>query len=67
MKYRTRVHYTEEQKSLMWDRWQEGDNELPDLYRSTLHRLHQRLVELREDIGAITREVEQLVTQGTEY
>jgi IS30 family transposase len=23
MKYRTRIHYTEEQKALMWDRWQE--------------------------------------------
>ena len=26
MKYRTRIHYTEEQKSLMWDRWQAGDS-----------------------------------------
>jgi len=22
MKYRTRIYYSEEQKSLMWDRWQ---------------------------------------------
>ena len=40
---------------------EDGDNELPDLYRPTLHRLQQRLVELREDIEAMTREVEQLV------
>ena len=40
---------------------EDGDNELPDLYRPTLHRLHQRLVELREDIEAMTKEVEQLV------
>jgi len=26
MKYRTRIHYTEEQKALMWDRWQAGDS-----------------------------------------
>ena len=25
MKYRTRIYYTDEQKSLMWDRWQKGD------------------------------------------
>jgi IS30 family transposase len=26
MKYRTRINYTEEQKALMWDRWQKGDS-----------------------------------------
>ena len=26
MRYRTRVYYTEEQKTLMWDRWQEGES-----------------------------------------
>ena len=26
MKYRTRIYYTEEQKALMWDRWQKGDS-----------------------------------------
>ena len=26
MKYRTRIYYTEEQKTLMWDRWQEGES-----------------------------------------
>jgi len=26
MKYRTRIYYTEEQKSLMWDRWQQGES-----------------------------------------
>jgi IS30 family transposase len=25
MKYRTRIYYTEEQKALMWDRWQRGE------------------------------------------
>lgn len=25
MKYRTRIYYSEEQKALMWDRWQKGD------------------------------------------
>lgn len=26
MKYRPRIYYTEEQKTLMWDRWQKGDS-----------------------------------------
>jgi IS30 family transposase len=26
MKYRSRINYSEEQKSLMWDRWQKGDS-----------------------------------------
>jgi len=42
---------------------EDGDNELPDLYRPTLHRMHQRLLELREDIEAMTREVDILVKQ----
>ena len=32
MKYRTRINYTEEQKTLMWDRWQEGES-LHDIAR----------------------------------
>jgi transposase len=40
---------------------EDGDNELPDFYRPTLHRLYGRMLELREDIEAMTREVEQLV------
>ncbi len=42
---------------------EDGDNELPDLYRPTLHRMHGRLLELREDIDAMTKEVEVLVKQ----
>ena len=26
MKYRTRIYYTEEQKAVMWDRWQKGES-----------------------------------------
>ena len=26
MKYRTRIYYSEEQKSLMWDRWEKGES-----------------------------------------
>ena len=29
---------------------EDGDNEVPDMYRPTLHRLYGRFVELREDI-----------------
>ena len=39
---------------------EDGENELPDLYRPTLHRMYNRLLELREDIEAMTKEVERL-------
>ena len=26
MKYRPRIYYTETDKALMWDRWQQGDS-----------------------------------------
>jgi len=42
---------------------EDGDNELPDLYRPTLHRMYTRLVELREDIDAMTKEIGLLVKQ----
>ena len=42
---------------------EDGENELPDLYRPTLHRMYNRLLELREDIEAMTREVDILVKQ----
>ena len=40
---------------------EDGENEVPDLYRPTLHRLYQRLLELRADLHAMTREVTLLV------
>jgi len=41
MKQRTRIYYTEEQKSLMWDRWQQGETlgsiaRLFDRYHSSI-------------------------------
>jgi len=42
---------------------EDGDNELPDMYRPTLHRMYTRLLELREDIEAMTKEVGILVKQ----
>ena len=42
---------------------EDGDNELPHLYRQTLHRMHQRLFELREDIESMTKEIDGLVKQ----
>ncbi len=34
MKYKTRTYYTEEQKAVMWDRWQKGEslNEIARLF-----------------------------------
>jgi len=26
VKYRPRIYYTEEQKAVMWDRWQKGES-----------------------------------------
>ena len=42
---------------------EDGENELPDLYRPTLHRMYTRLLEVREDIDAMTKEIEILVKQ----
>jgi len=42
---------------------EDGDNDLPDLYRPTLHRLYTRMLELRADIEAMTKEIDILVKQ----
>jgi transposase len=39
---------------------EDGENELPDLYRPTLHRMYSRLLKLREDIQVMTKEVDHL-------
>jgi len=40
---------------------EDGDNEIPELYRPTLHRMQQRLLKLRQDIESMTKEVDGLV------
>lgn len=40
---------------------EDGENELPDMYRPTLHLLWRRLCELREDIEQLDAEVKRLV------
>ena len=42
---------------------EDGDNEVPDMYRPTLHRLYIRFIELREDIEAMNKQVKVLVKQ----
>ena len=42
---------------------EDGENEVSDLYRPTLHRLYNRMLELRGDIEAMTREIDTLVKQ----
>ena len=42
---------------------EEGDNELPDLYRPTLHLLHQRLCDLRADLEQLNETVKMLVEE----
>ena len=44
MKYRRRIYYTEEQKALMWDRWQKGETlgsiaRLFDRFHSSIERI----------------------------
>lgn len=43
---------------------EDGDNELPDMYRPTLHRLWRRLCDLRDDIKQLDVEIETLVKQN---
>ena len=55
MKYRTRIYYTEEQKALMWDRWQEGDSihdiaRLFDRYHSSVQGIFARSGGIRPPI-----------------
>ncbi len=42
---------------------EDGDNEVPDLYRPTLHLLYERLCELRDAIQQVTTEIKVLVRQ----
>ncbi len=42
---------------------EDGDNEVPDIYRPTLHRLYVRFSELREDIREMDQHVAELVKQ----
>ena len=44
MKYRTRTFYTEDQKAVMWERWQKGDSlqhiaQLFDRNHSSIQRI----------------------------
>ena len=44
MKRRPRIHYTEEQRALMWERWQKGDSleqiaQLFDRYHPSVERI----------------------------
>lgn len=43
---------------------EDGDNELPDLYRPTLHLLYQRLCDLRDDLKRLNSEIETLAKQN---
>ena len=51
MKYRTRIYYTDEQKALMWDRWQKGDslNEIGRLF----DRKHTSVQRILSETGGI--------------
>ncbi len=42
---------------------EDGENELPDMYRPTLHRLYLRLCDLREDLVFLDQQIKELVKQ----
>jgi len=42
---------------------EDGDNEVPDMYRPTLHRLYVRFLELHEAIESMNVEIKELVKQ----
>jgi transposase len=42
---------------------EDGENELPDMYRPTLQRLYVRLCDLREDLGFLDKQIGELVKQ----
>jgi IS30 family transposase len=55
MKYRKRTYYTEEQKALIWDRWQQGDSihdiaRLFDRYHSSVQGIFARCGGIRPPI-----------------
>ncbi len=43
---------------------EDGDNELPDIYRATLNVLYRRLCDLREDVQFLNKEIDALVKQN---
>ncbi len=51
MGYRTRIYYTEEQKALMWDRWQRGDS-LATIAR-LFDRGHSSVQRILQETGGI--------------
>ncbi len=42
---------------------EDGQNELPDMYRPTLQRLYVRLCDLRQDLGFLDKQIDELVKQ----
>ncbi len=51
MKYRTRIYYTEEQKAVMWERWQKGDS-LHSIAR-LFDRGHSSVARILSETGGI--------------
>ena len=51
MKYRTRIYYSEEQKALMWDRWQKGES-LSSIAR-LFDRNHSSIQRILSETGGI--------------
>jgi IS30 family transposase len=54
MKQRPRIYYTEEQKALMWDRWQQGESlnaiaRLFDRYHSSISRIFTETSDIRPE------------------
>ena len=51
MKQRTRIYYSEEQKTVMWDRWQKGES-LNEIARS-FDRNHSSISPILYETGGV--------------
>ncbi|AAZ27051.1 IS110-like element ISCps1 family transposase [Colwellia psychrerythraea] len=40
---------------------EDGENDIPDMFRATLNLMYQRLLDLRDDVGLLDEQVKQLV------
>jgi len=63
MKYRTRIYYSDEQKSQMWDRWQKGET-LGSIAR-LFNRYHSSIERIIAESGGIRPALHQRISNSS--